>query len=183
MGLWPDTSGPTQYGAVLRPSRAALQGGGNARAVRSFSQAASEAFDGPQCCDDWRSSGRSVPHVAGAEGRGNALAHSTPVAVCVPGQQVCTSEELHTHGEPSSSCAQQEEHCKQGMLMNLKEDRLLCLPHWQSRRAHRIKEGVVEADLVEVLAAHDLSGKDRVCDAYHLHGYRNWMNEEWALRS
>ena len=167
MGLWPDTPGPTQYGAVLRLSRAALQGGGNARAVRSFSQAASEAFDGPQCCDDWRSSGRSVPHVAGAEGRGNALAHSTPVAVCVPGQQVCTSEELHTQREQSSFYARQEEPCKQGILM--KEDRPLCLPHWQSRRAHRIKEGVVEADLVKVLAAHDLSGKDRVCDAHHLH--------------
>ena len=178
MVLWPDTSGPThwQYGAVLRPSRAALQGGGNARAVRGFSQAASEGFDGPQCCDDWRSSGRSVPHVAGAEGGGNALAHSTPVAVCVPGQQICTSEELHIQREQSGSYARQEEPCKQGMLM--REDCLLCLPLWQSRRAHRIKKGVVEADLVEVLAAHDLSGKDRVCDAHHLHRHRHWIKEE-----
>ena len=60
---------------------------------------------------------------------------------------------------------QSEEPCRRGVLL---QENHLAVSDWSIRRAHRIKEGVVEADLVKVLAAHDLGGKDRICDADHL---------------
>ena len=55
---------------------------------------------------------------------------------------------------------------------------LLSVQEGECTRAYRIQERVVEADLVKVFAPHDLSGKDRIRDADHLHNMHERLRPE-----
>ena len=47
--------------------------------------------------------------------------------------------------------------------------------------AHRIQEGIMEADFVEILAAKYSSGQHRICDTHNLQSARQLIRGELAL--